>query len=302
MAEKKACFLIPVYPPHYHFLEFLNKINENDLSFDIILIISTYEDKRLLLETSYKKIYKVICIEEYISAAFMATLNRNIITFKKFYGLLWLVEKSPIQYDYVAVVDVEINFVNIKNVPEKFQTFIDRKQLLGGSINPENPYQHPMIPIISGVNNVVKGFFKEEDVEILKHKTKNFNLYVWFSDIPIYDMKVVPHFFKYINFSFSNYHQFAYVSEWAFDYVIYAFYLLVKEGYNSIDVRDYGIQRQMSLETAPFSTYWITVEKTKYEPLWVIGNIYRENKEYFKTSSIIMTYHENSPYSYTFGE
>lgn len=302
MAEKKACFLIPVYPPHYHFLEFLNNINENELSFDIILIISTYEDKRLLLETSYKKIYKVICIEDYISAEFMASLNRNIITFKKFYGLLWLSEISPIQYDYVGVVDVEINFVNIKNVPEKFQTFVDRKQLLGGSINPENPFQHPIIPIIRDVNNAVKRFFKEEDLEILKRKTKDFNLYVWFSDIPIYDMQVVPRFLRYINFSLSTYRQFACVTEWAFDYIIYAFYLLVKEGYTSIDVRDYGIPRQMSLEAAPFSTYWITVEKTKYEPLWVIGNTYREHKEYFKTSSIIMTYHENSPYTYTFGE
>jgi hypothetical protein len=302
MAEKKACFLIPVYPPHYHFLEFLNDINENELRFDIILIISTYEDKRLLLETSYKKIYKVICIEEYISAAFMATLNRNIITFKKFYGLLWLVEKSPIQYDYVAVVDVEINFVNIKNVPEKFQTFIDRKQLLGGSINPENPYQHTMLSIIKIVNNVVKGFFKEEDLEILKHKTKDFNLYLWFSDIPIYDMQVVPQFLKYINFSFSNYSYFATTSEFAFDYIIYAFYLLLKEGYTPIDMRDYGIQRQMSLEAAPFSTYLNVIEKINYEPLWVIGNTYREHKDYFEKSSIIMTYHANSPYSYTFGE
>jgi hypothetical protein len=35
----KAAFIIPVYPPHYHFLNFLNKLN-NKPDFDTHLVLS----------------------------------------------------------------------------------------------------------------------------------------------------------------------------------------------------------------------------------------------------------------------
>ena len=43
MNINKSAFIIPVYPPHYNFLDFINKLNDN-LDFDIILVLSFKND------------------------------------------------------------------------------------------------------------------------------------------------------------------------------------------------------------------------------------------------------------------
>jgi len=49
----KITFIIPVYPPHYIFLDFLNKL-EDSIDFDINLILSFKNDETLLLSYNYK--------------------------------------------------------------------------------------------------------------------------------------------------------------------------------------------------------------------------------------------------------
>ena len=112
----KASFIIPVYPPHYHYLDFLSKINDTQLDFDIILVLSYRTDFYELEKCNYKG-YSVIILEDYIDKAYINdVINKKIIiTFKKFYALNLLKNK----YLYCAVVDSEIEFVNINNVFEK---------------------------------------------------------------------------------------------------------------------------------------------------------------------------------------
>ncbi len=43
----------------------------------------------------------------------------------------------------------------------------------------------------------------------------------------------------------------------------------------------------------PYDIYLEVIDKIKYTPLWVIHNVYLENKEELK--DIILTYHRNSP-------
>lgn len=303
MSEKKCCFLIPIHPPHYNFLDFLEKIDESKLSFDIYFILSYKSHEEELLALNHKKIYKTICMSDFMSGELLNTMciyPRGIITFKKFFGLLWLLEKCAIHYDYAAVVDAEIEFINVEKIPQKFQAFAEKKQILGSVVNDSG--LSFLYEKIGKIHTDSKVHFKHDpDFPRLEEITKQFSNYFWFSDIPIYDMSIVPDFFQYIAFDFNNLEKFKCLSIDSFDFVIYSFYLLMKKDYTLLNMKDYGIMREHSLESAPFSTYLEVVEKIGYEPLWVIGNTYAENKEYFSKSNLIMTYHKNDPRYIFFG-
>ena len=55
--DNKICFLIPIYPTHYNYLTFLNKLNKED-TFTIIFILTYINDKILLI--NYLKNTKII--------------------------------------------------------------------------------------------------------------------------------------------------------------------------------------------------------------------------------------------------
>ena len=122
----KSSFIIPVYPPHYNFLNFLNKLNSK-IEFDIFLVLSFKSDLiELNNNYNYNKIYKVIVLEEYFKRSFIEYIinKKIIITFKKYFALNLL----KTQYLYCATIDCEVEFVNTNNIFDKFKTFCNNKK------------------------------------------------------------------------------------------------------------------------------------------------------------------------------
>jgi hypothetical protein len=282
----KISFIIPVYPPHYNFLDFLNKIDDK-IDFDIILVLSFNNDKNELLKYNYKKNYKLIILEKYLDNKFIETLinNKIIITFKKYFALN-LVKND---YLYCATVDSEIEFVNTNNIFDKFKTFCNTKKIIGSCIN-TNDFRHKLIKDINLASAI---FYKDtEYYDKLIDITKKFNLFFWFSDIPIYDMSYITAFFEFIGFN--DYDKFIKKTTWyVFDYIPYVYFVTLFNGYSMINIKDYGLTREWSLESMPIQTYKQVIEKINYRPLWLIHNTYNENKTNIGNNDIILTYHRN---------
>lgn len=282
----KISFIIPVYPPHYHFLDFLNKLNDITIDFDIILVLSYNSDLFELQKYNYKG-YITVVLENYLDKCEIDhIINKNvIITYKKYFALNLLKNK----YLYCAVVDSEIEFVNIDNIFNKFKDYCNKKQIIG-SIIETNDYRHE---IIKNINIGSSIFFKNNDIlyEKLKHITNNFNFYFWFSDIPIYDMSFIDEFLNFINF---NDKDFIKILEWhIFDYIPYIYFAVLFKEYSFINIKDYGLTREWSLESMPIETYNTVLKKTNYIPLWLIHNTYNENINNINNKDIILTYHRN---------
>jgi len=281
----KISFIIPVYPPHYHYLKNLEKLDCSKLDFDIILVLSFKNDFIKLQTYNYKNNFKVIILEDYFNMTFIQNLinKRIIITFKKYFAMN-LVRK---RYLYCATVDSEIEFVNTTNVFDKFKTFCNNKKIIGSSIN-TNDYRHKLIKDINLTSSV---FFKEKDYNKLINITNNFNIYFWFSDIPIYDMSYIEEFFEFIGFN--DYNKFSEKITWSiFDYIPYVYFITLFKNYSLINIKDYGLTREWSLESMPIQTYKKVIEKINYRPLWLIYNVYNENKDIIE-NDIILTYHLN---------
>lgn len=282
----QSAFIIPVYPPHYNFLDFINKLNDN-LEFDIIFVLSFKSDLIELLKYNYKKIYKVIVLENYIQKSFIEMIinKKIIITFKKYFGLNLI----KTQYKYCATVDSEIEFINTNNIFEKFKTFCNNKKIIGSSIN-TNDFRHKLIKDINESSSI---YFKNtENYNKLINITNNFDMYFWFSDIPIYDMSYITEFFEFINFN--DYNKFIEKTSWhIFDYIPYAYFVILFKDYTFINIKDYGLTRDWSLESMPIKTYKQVIDKTNYRPLWLIYNTYNENKHSIENNDIILIYHRN---------
>jgi hypothetical protein len=129
--NNKSCFIIPTFPRDYNYLEAFNNLPDK-IEFDIILILSFKSDLEILKKSNIKKVYSTIVLEDYLSTEYInRVLDKNIIiTFKKYFGLNQLKE----QYDYIATVDSEIEFVNTNNVYEKFELFCNNKKIIGSTI------------------------------------------------------------------------------------------------------------------------------------------------------------------------
>jgi len=282
----KVSFIIPIYPPHYVYLDFLDKI-QKPIDFDIIFVLSFMDDAKELFNTNYNKIYNVIIFENFLPKSFICILIKKkiIITFKKYFAL----SKLKNTYSYCATIDAEIEFVNTNNILHKFQTFDNNKKIIGSSINTHD-FRHALT---RNINIASASFFlNNEKYKTLESITNNFNIYFWFSDIPIYNMSHIDEFMEFINFA--NYEEFAKTLTWSvFDYIPYAYFISLFKNFSIVNIKDYGLTREWSLESMPMQTYNMVVKNINYYPLWVIYNLYNENKDMFNDSDIILTYHRN---------
>jgi len=280
--KNKVAFIIPVYPPHYGYLNFLNDLPD-DLDFDIYFILSYREDFDILKSHNLNPVYETILLDEELNHSFISSMidSRVIIMFKKLYAINLLKD----QYEYIAAVDSETEFISVNNVYEKFKQFCDNKKIYGSSVNGSRG---------RGLKEIIEysALFFEDNIEELKSKTCGLTHYFWFSDIPIYDTKIASEFLEFIDFK--NYEKFVNrVCWWVFDYISYVYYCILYKDYQLVDLRDHGINRNWSMESMPIETYFEVIKKLSYKTMWLIHDAYHDNKHLIEKDDILMTYHRN---------
>jgi len=79
----QSAIIVPTYPPHYNFLDFINKLPDK-LEFDLVLVLSFKQDYDDLIKYNYKKtVYNVVILEEHFEKSFIQMIidKKIIITF-----------------------------------------------------------------------------------------------------------------------------------------------------------------------------------------------------------------------------
>jgi len=293
MSDDKICFLIPIYPEHYRYLTFLNILN-NQHTFTIIFILTFINDKNLLIHllqnkriiTSSFTNIKFITLEENSHIApYIHTFNSKnsgIINIKKFYGLYYLINnKEYDKFDYIAAIDAEIEFINVTNIYDKFKTYCEKKRVIAGNTVIRNNIHN----FLDNIHAKSIEHFNDSAIKIINTETNQGKYYFWYSDINIYDRKILPEFFKYIHFDDTPMHFSTFIKKinfFSFEYVIYYYYCIVFHNYKIECMEKYDIKRQWSMEAAPYEIYMQVKHKINYTSNVVIGNCYYKNKDNFK--------------------
>ena len=205
-----VAFIIPSYPPHYKYVyNLLESLNKFNIHITVHIVFSSNEDYNTF--TMKSKIIALIID--------VPIVTKCIVTYKKFYGLKQLINSK---YDYFIVCDSEIDIVseniNKDNLTNYIVNYFNNKRIYAGNIsNSTNPYK--FIPIECG-NESIKLFNEKYHDEIIS-KTCTFNLYTWFSDLPVYKRSTLDTFFNMIDITKID-------SIFAFDYIIYQYFLVIK--------------------------------------------------------------------------
>jgi len=182
-----VAFVIPSYPPHYNYLyDLLDKLKKHNIIIDIFIVFSNQADYECF---KLKDNIKSIVLKEPLNTS-------SKVTFKKFYALNQLINSN---YDYFIVCDSEIDIIpenfNYINIREKIENIFKNKKIYAGDLKGKG---------IKYVNTYCSSLYKGEEYNLLKEATKEFTLYSWWSDIPVYRKGDLEKFFQKINKSLNR--------------------------------------------------------------------------------------------------
>jgi hypothetical protein len=289
----KACFLIPIHPPHYKYLSFLTKLN-NKHDFSIIFVLTYIRDKHGLINYLSHNIVSTFCnikyitLEEDINIAHLISKfddrECGIINIKKLYGLNYISQHYDV-FDYIGVIDSEIEFIDVDNVYDRFKLICEKKVVIAGNTTIRNK----SLAFLDYIHNASIQYIQIEDRPLVNEMTNNGKYYFWYSDIPVYDRNILPSFLTYIGFhNFTNFLK--HMCFWSFDYVIYYYYCIAFHNCKVLCMDDYNIKRHWSLETASYEIYKSVCDHMNYKTSIVIYNTYYKNADLFAKDAHLPIY------------
>lgn len=272
MIIQKIAFLIPIYPPHYHFIyKFINRLQSNAIQMDVYLVFTNTSDynsfemksdiKHMILSKAFEKDPNVKYIKD------------PIITYKKFFGLKQL---SQSKYDYIICCDSEIDIIPTNftsdNIEQKIQQIFHNKMIYAG-----DTHQELEIQITSGAAEVFPNNYEE-----LNKVTNNFKFYFWWSDLPVYRREDIDTFLNMIDHSKIN----------AFDYIMYQYYLILFHDFKIINITPLTNVRG-SLEKLNTSDINILnrLIDIKYGFSYITRRFYNSNKKFLESQKSFLVCH-----------
>lgn len=263
----KVALVIPIHPPNYCYIYHLLRVFEYyQVYIDIFLVFSSEDDYTAFNQKD--KIKKIVT----------PRLNTNsIVTYKKFYALEQL--KDDKRYDYFIVCDSEITIIpenfHEPNILYKIEQIYNNKLIYAGDT--------AGYIIATTITKTCCDLFPDK-LDILEKLTNNYNLYFWWSDLPVYKREHLSHFFSVINYSNIVYRH--------FDHIIYSCYLLLYHDFTIINTTPIT-SRPWSLERY----YYPDIDKLnnlksrKYGFSYISKLLYFSNTAFVVNEGSFLIYH-----------
>lgn len=258
-------FIIPIHPKHYNYIyNLLEIIDKFYITIDLWLVFSNDYDYSLFLKKD--KIKKIIIPN---------TDTGNIVTYKKFFALETLKEDKT--YDYFIVCDSEITIIpenfNQENILNRINKIFENKIIYAGELQSDD------------WKNIIKTSCSLlTDQDILEKVTKNYSLYFWWSDLPVYKREHLTHFFNVIKYDSINcYH---------FDHKIYLSYLILHDKFRIVNITPF-ININWSLESYNTTDikYLKILKSLKYSFSFLTKPFYNNHIDFFKKEGTFLLYH-----------
>lgn len=263
---ENVTLLIPIYPPHYHYMyKLIDSLKLHSIKIDIHLIFSNMAD--------YDTFSMKDCIIPIVCDAYQ---TRSIITYKKFFGLKQL---AHFKYEYIICCDSEIDIIHnnftADNINSKIKQIFNTKTIYAGNADGNS--------VGTLITQTSANLFQDK-YDYLKHVTKNFTLYFWWSDLPVYRTLDITPFFKMISYDSIVWEH--------FDYIIYQYYLILSDDFKIIDTTPIT-NTHWSLEML-FTDNVDILNKLvdiNYGFSWITQRLYNLNKNFINTQKGFLIYH-----------
>ena len=271
----KCALVIPLHPKHYNYGYYIyNELINSDDNLDFYFIFTDNNDKDLFLKNIkiYNKSFNYLVLSNFADLNIVNKTN-SFVSIKKFYALHALHKK----YDYISCIDSEIYFLNKTNFYDMMKNVINNKTIVGGLIN-ENMHSEKKI-VMDSLLALVDNSYHEK----LRQISFDFRAYTWWSNIPVYDCKIVQHFLDWISFNNNNLERF----NWhIFDDFTYNFFCILFYDYQLKVISNYP----HSLEFAN-SNLVEYINDNLCKLYWVNNKAYNQNKSYYENNNFKIVFH-----------
>jgi len=270
---ERIALIIPCYPNHYKFIyNLIFQLEKIESKVPLYIVFTSLDDYNLFEKKS--RIRQII-IPENIRV-------RNYPTYKKFFALNEL--KYNEDHDYFIVCDSEIQIIEenftcdiIKSICD---TIFKNKLLYGGRVN--NLLTRS---IMQESANLLKN---DVYTHIIREHTKDYSMYIWWSDLPIYKRDTLNEFFSLINYD--NLPPEYYVQN-HFDHLVYSYYLILFHDFKICDT-SLCMNNKWSLESyIPRHEGDLKyLQNVGYTFSWVVQKFYNNYIEFLNGKTILI-YH-----------
>lgn len=205
---KDSCFLAPIHRPKFDYgVQLIRSYNEYFDDDHFFLVFSSNDEQDEFAAISQGLRYRSIVCDQLI--------GNSPTTQKKFFGLQHIYKTT--NFEYVAAVDVDTLFFKTVNYSELFKAYYERGILYG------NDYDFSPRPMVESPFKFFNFYDQGRLHEITKHRT----IYFWFNDIPVFKRNYFLDFIEYSNYN-TRIHE---LSWFDFDFIIYAYYLLIRNAF-----------------------------------------------------------------------
>ena len=268
MGMDSVALIVPIHPKHYNYIyDFIDKTTKNpEHNIDIFLVFSNERD------------YMVFNKKEFIKTIILPPTNtKSIVTYKKFYALEKL--KNEEKYEYFIVCDAEISIIpenfNRTNILNKINKIFENKLIFAGNSRSSQTYI---------ITKASASIFINNDVDTLKNITNNFQLYYWWSDLPVFKREHLIDFFHKI--CYDN------IGSSHFDHKIYLNYLILHRKFNILNFSNL-INHNWSLESYNTNNNenLNILKNNNYGFSWATPTFLNDHKEFLMKEGCFLLYH-----------
>jgi len=231
LRKDKVLWALPTYPAKYQYIPKIIEAVEKEPTVDLVFVITRQSEKQELKKITNGK-YKILIVGDDVGEERLNHIEKvNAIRSYKQYWALDKLRKSG--YRWVVMTEAEVEPVDLSLMLEACISLDRNKVLAGFSVHLTEIFRnisHASFNIIS--NGEREKFVLKNKSSLEKMRINNImmNVNMWFSEMLIYDMSVVPSFLKASNWSDWNYIKEA-LTWHTFCYVSYYYYLVMNKGY-----------------------------------------------------------------------
>jgi len=282
----RVAVVVPIHEPNFVYGERLllthNEYQMNTTS-DLHFVLSSNADTRLFLEH-----LATSCVHlnngESVRLRTYGGDRTLLATHPSFFKKWWMVEQLVDTYGYLIAIDADAEFVKYSDLYAVSAAIMSRKVFFGVEGCREGPQTKSMWR------------FSPQDVDILMQKTNDGQLNVWWNDLPVFESVSTKRFLREYNVTTTP------TSKGDFDYLPYAYYLMLHEGWNTVDLTETlaGSELQRDgTECLPESVAASgggSADTVRYsQPHWAHHAAFIHASSRFAEADIVMTFSHGRP-------
>jgi len=271
MDKNKCALVIPLHPKHYNYgYSIIEELNHSDV--DLYFCFTTKEDK-VLFEKELKKglTLNYLLLSDYAPISEIEKTNA-FVSIKKIYSLSVLYDK----YEYISCIDSEIKILKNTGFYDMMKSIVKTKKICGGKLR---NYSFPERNILYHSLCRLTDPREHTKLDLL---SENFTIYTWWSNMPVYDCKIVKHFLQWIKFD-NRVNRFIWE---VFDDMTYNYFCILYYDYKLIKIPNC----YHSLEFSDSSLVEYTNDNL-CTLRWVNKYAYDKNTTYYDQHSFFIVYH-----------